>query len=86
MTPKKRDGDAAFAIDDASLADDLLRGAEAIATELFGDPGGKRKIYHLTSEIAPHLRLPVFRLGAIICARRSTLRAWIAAQENRSRS
>jgi hypothetical protein len=64
-----------------ALADDVIRGAEAIAEELFGDRAEKRAVYHLASEVAPEKRLPVFRLGSILCARRSTLRAWIADQE-----
>jgi hypothetical protein len=61
------------------LAPDLLRGAEEIAGFLFGDRAHRRKVYHL----AETSRLPVFRLGAVLCARRSILMAWIAAQEKR---
>ena len=60
-----------------SLADDLLRGAEAIAEHLYGHPRHRRKVYHL----AKTKRLPVFRLGSTLCARRSTLIAWIEDQE-----
>jgi hypothetical protein len=61
------------------LANDLLRGADEIADFLFGEPGQRRKVYHL----AETSRLPVFRLGTRLCARRSVLMAWIASQEKR---
>lgn len=63
-----------------ALAEDLLRGADQIAEFLFGDAQERRKVYHL----AETSRLPVFRLGAVLCARRSVLLEWIAHQENRS--
>jgi hypothetical protein len=66
--------------DDHLLADDLLRGADQIAGFLFGNPGERRKIYHL----AEKSRLPVFRLGCALCARKSTLTSWIADQERRA--
>ena len=62
------------------LADDLLRGADSIAEFIFGTPGCRRKVYYL----AECSRLPVFRLGSVLCARRSVLLNWIAAQENRA--
>jgi hypothetical protein len=61
----------------ASLADDLLVGAEAIAQFVFGTPEKKRKIYWLT-DIGD---LPTFRLGNMICARRSTLLKHLANRE-----
>lgn len=61
------------------LADDMLRGADEIATFIFGKRGGRRKIYYL----AETSHLPVFRLGSVLCARRSVLMRWIAGQENR---
>lgn len=63
------------------LADDLLRGAEEIAEFIFGTKKSKRKIYYL----AECTRLPVFRLGSVLCARRSTLLAYIAGQEMRAK-
>jgi hypothetical protein len=63
-----------------NLASDLLCGAEDIADFLFGDRKHRRKVYHL----AETSRLPVFRLGSKLCARRSVLTAWIAEQESRS--
>ena len=64
------------------LADDLLRGADAIAEFIFGARGSRRKIYYL----AETSHLPVFRLGSVLCARRSVLMRWIAGQESRVRS
>lgn len=64
----------------ARLAGDLLRGADTIAEYLFGSRADRRKVYHL----AETSRLPVFRLGSVLCARRSVLLAWIAAQEARA--
>jgi hypothetical protein len=64
-----------------SLGDDLLRGAEAIAEFLFGDRRERRKVYYLMGEAS--VQLPHFRLGTIICARKSTLVRWIEASEAR---
>ena len=58
---------------------DLLRGADKIAEFLFGHRGERRKVYHL----AETSRLPVFRLGAVLCARRSVLLEWVRHQEHR---
>src|ERR1700685_4575000 len=63
------------------LADDLLCGAVQIGEFIFG-PGKKnsrRKVYYL----AECTKLPVFRLGSVLCARRSVLLRWIAGQESR---
>jgi hypothetical protein len=62
-----------------TLADDLLRGADEIAEFIFGQKEGRRKIYYL----AETSHLPVFRLGCVLCARRSVLLRWIAGQESR---
>lgn len=61
------------------LADDILRGADNIAGFLFGDPALRRRVYHL----AGTSRLPHFKLGSMLCARKSVLIAWIAEQESR---
>jgi hypothetical protein len=58
---------------------DLLRGADSIAEFLFGSASERRKVYHLVETS----RLPVFRLGAVLCARRSVLLQWISNQEHR---
>lgn len=62
------------------LADDILRGADEIAKFIFGERGSRRKVYYL----AECTKLPVFRLGSVLCARRSVLLNWIEGQENRS--
>lgn len=61
------------------LSDDLLKGADEIAEFLFGSPQRRRQVYHLVATS----RLPVIRIGAKLCARRSTLMNWIEAQEMR---
>jgi hypothetical protein len=62
------------------LADDLLCGADEIAKFLFGPAGTRRKVYYL----AACSRLPVFRFGTMLCARRSVLLEWIAGQERKA--
>lgn len=62
-----------------NLGDDLLHGAAAIAEFLFGDPRQRRKVFHLVATT----KMPVFRLGAMICARRRVLLHWIEQQERR---
>ena len=69
-----------------ALADDLLRGAEQIAVFMFGDEKKRRHVYHLASEVPPEQRLPCFRLGEQLCARKSTLLAWISELEKVSRN
>lgn len=64
----------------APLSDDLLIGADAIAAFVYGDTQQRRKIYHL----AQTNRIPVFKLGSSVCARRSTLLRWIEQQELRA--
>ena len=59
------------------LADDLLRGADAIAEFILGDPAKRRQIYHLTQKG----QIPVFKIGATLCARKSRLLLWIEQQE-----
>jgi hypothetical protein len=61
------------------LADDILRGADEIAEFIFGESASRRKVYYL----AECTKLPVFRLGSVLCARRSVLLNWITAQESR---
>ena len=62
-----------------ALADDLLRGADAIALYVFGDTGQRRKVYYYASEAK--VKLPIFRIGNVICARKSKLIYWIEQQE-----
>ena len=63
------------------LSEDLLRGAEEIAIFMFGNVKHRRKVYYLTGE-APR-GLPHFKMGSVICARKSTIRNWIKEQEGR---
>ncbi len=62
------------------LSDDLLFGADTIAEFLFGDRGKRRQIYHLSQSG----QLPVFKLGATVCARKSRLLHWIDQAETRA--
>ncbi len=61
------------------LADDILRGADEIAEFIFGDRASRRKVYYL----AECTKLPIFRLGSVLCARKSVLLQWISGQESR---
>jgi hypothetical protein len=62
------------------LADDILRGAEEIAEFIFGDRASRRKVYYL----AECTKIPFFRIGSVLHARRTVLLGWIADQESRS--
>jgi len=62
-----------------TIADDLLRGADEIAEFVFGSKQHRRKVYYLTGDARTHM--PHFRMGSVLCARKSTLLAWIARQE-----
>lgn len=64
---------------EAEFAKDMLRGAEEIAGFLFGETGQRRRVYHLVATS----NLPVFKLGSMICARRSVLLGWVKEQEGR---
>jgi hypothetical protein len=64
---------------DINFADDLLKGADQISEFLYGDMNHRRKVYHL----AETSRIPIFRLGSVLCARRSVILAWVAQQERR---
>lgn len=64
---------------ETEFANDTLRGGTEIAEFLFGDPGQRRKVYHL----AENSKIPIFRLGSVLCARRSVLMAWVKQQEGR---
>lgn len=61
----------------SQLAQDLLQGADQISEFMFGDPKKRRTVYNL----AEKARLPVFRLGSVLCARKSVLMRWIEEQE-----
>ena len=64
-----------------TLADDLIVGAAALARFIYGSDEQRfqRRVYYLCA--VAKRRLPHFRLGSQLAARRSTLLAWIAAQE-----
>lgn len=64
-----------------TLGEDLLRGADEIAKFMFGDVRHRRKIYYLTGEATKGL--PHFKIGSLICARKSTILSWITEQESR---
>jgi hypothetical protein len=75
----------------SEVAGDMLEGADEIGEFLFGDdpdPAARRarlrRTYRLTSEVKPADQLPVFRIGSLLFARRSTLLRWIAERERRS--
>jgi hypothetical protein len=69
--------------DTLDLKDDLIRGAAEIGQFLFGDdPGARRRVYHLVEAAKDGDRLPIFKLGATLCARRSSLVRWISEREN----
>jgi hypothetical protein len=59
------------------FAQDMLRGAEEIAQFLYGDQNLRRKVYHL----AATSNFPVFKLGSMICARKSKVLKWVEDQE-----
>ena len=58
---------------------DMLRGADELAEFLFGSKSQRRKVYHL----AATSNLPVFKLGSMICGRKSVILRWIEGQEVR---
>jgi hypothetical protein len=66
-------------IHDLEFSEDLLRGAEEIAKFLYGNREQRRKVYHLVASS----NLPVFKLGSMICARKSVVLRWVQDQENR---
>jgi hypothetical protein len=64
---------------DPEFAKDMLRGAEEIAQFLYGSAEQRRKVYHL----AATSNLPIFKLGSMLCARKSVLLKWVEDQELR---
>ena len=67
--------------DTMTIGDDLLHGAEAIAVFVFGSAKHRRKVYYYASDA--RVRMPVFRIGNVICARKSKLMEWVEVQESR---
>jgi hypothetical protein len=62
------------------LATDLLRTADEIAEFIYGSKEYRRSVYNLVHTN----RIPHFRIGGTVCARKSILLGWITAQEERS--
>jgi hypothetical protein len=60
---------------------DILYGAKEIAAFIGGSEQRRRAVYSLVQQG----RIPHFRLGVIICARKSVLLDWVAAQETSTR-
>ena len=63
----------------ATIGDDLLHGAEAIAVFVFGNVRHRRKVYYDASDAK--VGMPIFRIGNVISARKSELIEWIEVQE-----
>ena len=61
------------------VAKDILRGATEIAVFLYGSGKYRRRIYHLKATST----VPFFKIGSVICARKSVLLKWFEAQEQR---
>jgi hypothetical protein len=72
--------EAQITISAVTLGGDILRGADDIAAFLYGDRRHRRKVYNLIETN----RLPHFRLGNTVCARKSVLIGWIRSQEERA--
>ena len=64
----------------ATIGDDLLHGAQAIAVFVFGNVRHRRKVYYDASDAK--VGMPIFRTGNVICARKSNLIEWIEVQEH----
>lgn len=75
---KKPDNAPEVTSPDPELAEDLLRGADEIAEFVFGKKL-RRRIYYLAESTV----FPVFRIGSMLCARKSVVLRWIAGQESR---
>ena len=62
---------------------DLLIGAREIATFMFGEYNlrTKLKVYRLTTVHNPSERIPHFKVGSSILARRSKLITWVKERE-----
>lgn len=67
------------------LADDLMRGADEIRRFIFGEASDQkqaesdtRAVYHLASKG----QLGLFKLGGVLCGRKSTILKWIERQES----
>jgi hypothetical protein len=67
---------------DPEFSQDMLQGAKAIAMFMYGrcDQKAQRKIFHLVEKT----NFPSFKVGSMICARRSVIIAWVRKMEERS--
>lgn len=61
------------------IADDLLDGADRVAAFVWGPGTHPRRLYRAMATSS----IPVFRLGGRLCARRSSLHAWVRDLEQR---
>lgn len=68
----------------------ILGGADSIAKVLWphiyreNPKKALRRVYHLSSESKDETnRLPIFRIGTLLCARPAAIRKWIEEQEKR---
>jgi hypothetical protein len=60
---------------------DLLYGAAAISRFVFGNEEDRRKVYCLANSGS----IPTFKMGAVLCSRRSSIAAAIAEKERAGR-
>lgn len=79
ILPKKRLWKTPMNGTELHFSEDLLRGAAAISEFMYGERGHRRKIYYLWATS----RAPFFKIGSMICARKSVLLRWIRDQESR---
>lgn len=68
----------------ASIGDDLMRGADELRVFIFGDAederqaeSDRRSVYHLAAKG----ELGLFKLGGVLCGRKSTILAHLAQLE-----
>jgi hypothetical protein len=67
-------------IDDLEFSKELIVGADDFSMWFWGTPDKARSVYHLVEST----RLPTFRIGSRIAARKSVIRAYFWAQERRA--
>lgn len=64
---------------------DLLFGAKEIAAYVFGDAKYSGRVYDLQRRSCYPHRFEMFTMGGTLCARKSSVEAWYARQEERER-
>ena len=62
---------------------DLLFGAKEIAAYVFGDAKYSGRVYDLQRRSCYPHRFEMFTMGGTLCARKSSVEAWYARQEER---